>query len=888
MRRRALLDELRSLEIVGQAIPLCEDSGLAWRRRQCLAGTEVCWCVTRYGRRLTGKESKDEKGCETVRRKQENLALKAAALLREQKEREETCKSVSPGECPLPLNTSITTLTRCLCDSECEAGTKCCPGSITNPNYHACLPSLTKIMNEPISNEINPTISMVCGANEQYSACYSSCQPSCQDPSTPACPAPGCQQGCICLPGYIRRDSSPRSACVPRALCQAYDLTIRCADERRQYQTCGSACPISCATRNQPRCNERCVTGCFCKIPFILENADDPLHSRCILPSECPEIPTPAPEIVEQFVQRNPQMVGTFGNTNIQYPTTPRTTQSPPTLPTVSTTRSFGTTPHQKLPTLIPEQHCEHPLKNYQSCGSKCPASCDRPLSQAASLDCALSCEPGCFCRLPYVLADSKDPNSTCILPQLCPRKSIPPSTASLPATQSCPDPRKEWSQCGALHCSRSCTNPLGRCGAGQCFAGCVCRQPYVLLHPNDPTSRCVLPAECDRGCEDETKEFMTCGSSCPMGCDNRHPKNCAPCQTGCFCKNGLVFENSATWHTSKCIRIDECPAEEETTTEPTTTITVSTTPDTTLPPATTVIAQLAETRGHTFSSDSDLLALKPTVSQSECPATTFDVGGRGCNSDMDCPVEQRCCRPMIVSLGVNPQRCVCPDKHAVWSSCGTLCPEYCGQPSIPVCSGTCSAGCHCAPGFVRARNDVTAPCVPRESCLSSLGSTTTNRMRISPVAASMDEPMRFATIREITPHDPWMDDVIAVAILLTREGTQIGRFTFSQLTTTALRIHGEVYTLPLGRHAVVLHQFGDSSEGCSRVGAPFSKSLSPSLGDITETGKFDRIVDWPVADVVGRAVVIYSFSTSEWSLRTHFGEKPLACGTIGIAKVAR
>ncbi|CAI2354942.1 unnamed protein product [Caenorhabditis sp. 36 PRJEB53466] len=869
MRRRALLDELRTLEIVGQSLPVCEESGLAWKRRQCLAGTDVCWCVTSHGRRLSGKEVKDEKGCETVRRKQENLALKAAALLREQQEKKHTCATISSGECPVATNTSITHLTSCKCDSECAKGAKC----------------------------LTPTISMICGANEQYSACFSSCQPSCQDPTTPACPPPTCQPGCICMPGYIRRDSSPRSACVPRALCQAYDLTIRCADERRQYQTCGSACPISCETRNQPRCAERCVTGCFCKVPFILENTDDPLHSRCILASQCPEIPTPAPEIVEQFVQRNPQMLNSFGNLNLQYPTTPRTTQAPPTT---------STSQYPQRPTLIPsvsssEQRCEHPLKNYLSCGSKCPASCDRPLSQAASLECALSCEPGCFCRLPYVLADSTDPNSTCILPQLCPRKSVPPSTASEAAEQSCQDPRKEWSQCGALSCSRSCANPLGRCGVDQCFSGCVCREPYVLLHPNDPTSRCVLPAECDRGCEDPTKEFITCGSSCPMGCDNQHPKNCAPCQTGCFCKNGLVFKSSATWHTSKCVRIEECPMEEDKTDEAED-VTTSTTE---LPPAptlttttttvTTVIAQLHETqnRPSTLTGNLDLLAVKPPIAQSECPSTTFDVGGRGCNTDMDCPIEQRCCRPMIVSLGVNPQRCVCPDKHAVWSSCGTLCPEYCGQPSVPVCSGTCSAGCHCAPGFVKARNDVTAPCVPRESCSSTLGSlstSTTDRMRIPPVVASMDDPgsfTRFATIREITPQDPVMDDdVIAVAILITREGSHIGRFTFSQLTTTALRIHGEVYTLPAGRHAVVLHQFGDSSEGCSRVGAPFSKSLSPSLGDITESGKFDRIVDWPVADVVGRAVVIYSFSTADWGMRTHFGERPLACGTIGIARV--
>lgn len=178
------------------------------------------------------------------------------------------------------------------------------------------------------------------------------------------------------------------------------------------------------------------------------------------------------------------------------------------------------------------------------------------------------------------------------------------------------------------------------------------------------------------------------------------------------------------------------------------------------LPPVTTIIAQVLETRGHP-EQDFDLLSPKPVTS--ECPATTFDVGGRGCNSDMDCPIEQRCCRPMIVSLGVNPQRCVCPDKHAVWSSCGTLCPEYCGQPSVPVCSGTCSAGCHCAPGFVKARNDVTAPCVPRESCSSTLGTTTPTRPRISPVAASMDDPgVRFATIREIMPQDPYSEDVVS------------------------------------------------------------------------------------------------------------------------------
>ncbi|CAB3397645.1 unnamed protein product [Caenorhabditis bovis] len=858
-----MLDDLRGVEILGRAIPQCEDNGMAYRRRQCLAGTDVCWCVTSLGRRLSSKEYRNDKECETVRRKQENQALKAAAILRDVSRSEKGCTISYAGICPKHPTNQKLTIFPCSCDTECPIGRKCCPTGTT----HACLPVLT-FTQPPKSNQLSPTMSLVCGANEQFSACYSPCQPSCQDPTTPACPAPDCQAGCICLPGYIRRDGSPRSACVPRALCQAYDLTIRCADDRRQYQTCGSACPVSCENRNQPRCSERCVTGCFCKIPYILENGEDPLHSRCILPSDCPPSPTPPSEIGQQFLLRNPHLATNFP----QYATTPR----PPFLTTTQKTIIEEKT--ALTPTLIPNnEHCPDPLKNFLSCGSKCPASCDRPLSQSASLDCALSCVQGCFCRLPYVLLNSSDPNSSCILPQLCPKKSIPPSTALPSSEKSCQDPRKEWSECGAQQCARSCSNPIGRCSSGECSAGCVCREPYVILHPNDPTSRCVLPSECEKSCEDPAKEFVSCGSSCPMGCDNRHPKHCAPCQTGCFCRNGLVFENSSTWHTSKCVRLEDCPSEPESEIISTSTST-STTTTTTLS-ANSENEQKFEAAISKFrpdSSDNDLL-------QSQCPATTFDVGGRGCNSDIDCPVEQRCCRPLIVSLGVNPQRCVCPDKNAVWSSCGTLCPEYCGQPAVPVCSSTCSPGCHCAPGFIKSRNDVAAPCVPRETCSTIVAS------RLASISASEDEPnfMRMATIREITSQQPYNSDVIAVAILLSRDGTPIGRFTFTQLTLTTLKVHGEAFGLPPGKHAVVIHQFGDASEGCSRVGAPFTRSLdrTPSLGDISESGKFDHVVDWPVADVVGRALVIYPFSTAEWGIKTHLSQGYVACGTIGIAK---
>ncbi|CAI5451002.1 unnamed protein product [Caenorhabditis angaria] len=859
IRRRDFLDSLQSSsEIVGQPIPQCDETGQKYRKRQCFAATETCWCVDENGRRLSKKEAaQNEKQCETVRKKQENMAMEAAKILLETKKTANCLEEEKPGECPVLKDGYSNNRRPCECDSECPKQEKCCR-TVTN-KFNICLPAFNTS-----SLQMTPALSLVCGSNEQYSACYSACQPSCQDPSTPSCPMPNCQPGCVCLPGYIRRDGSPRSACVPRGLCQAYDLTIRCADDRRQYQTCGSACPISCETRNTPRCeSERCVTGCFCKIPYILENAGDPLHSRCILPSECPanidlNIP-PTMDIAQQYLARNP---AAFLKNMNSYPTSPS--------PLIST----------------PNNHCSDPLKNYLNCGSKCAASCDRPLSQAASLDCALSCVAGCFCRLPYVLLDSTNPNSTCILPQLCPRKSIPPSIVPT-QSQSCLDPRKEWSQCAAKQCARSCLNPVGRCSPDTCISGCICRPPYLLLHPNDSASRCVLPSECEKSCEDPTKEFISCGSSCPMGCDNRRPKNCAPCQTGCFCKNGWVFENSATWPTSKCIKLEECPAEtiEETTTIIETTViptTTTTSTTTTLPPITKSQEAFSKEENFGIAISKNLPDSSQIPSTSQCPETTFDVGGRGCNSDMDCPIEQRCCRPMIVSLGVNPQRCVCPDKHAVWSSCGTLCPEYCGQPSVPVCSSTCNAGCHCAPGFIRARNDVGAPCVPRDSCSLVLAT-----QKFS--ASFDDQPIRFATIREIRPHDPIIEDVIAVSFIHSRENQSLGKFTFSQITPNTIKIFGEINNLPRGnRYAVVMHRFGDASEKCSRVGPPFSKSSTPSFGDLDENGKLERIIDWPIGDVIGRALVIYPFSTSEWTSRAHFGEKPLGCGTIGIAKVAQ
>ncbi|CAD6189494.1 unnamed protein product [Caenorhabditis auriculariae] len=865
-RRRELLNELRNFEILGQAIPQCVEDGVLFRKRQCLAGTDVCWCVTKNGRRLSRREYRNERECETVRRRQENMALKAAALLKEEFSEEKnggkTCSIRHPGECP-NHTADLKSLPHCQCDSDCGVGKKCCRSTCMTTFSNT---STTKVQPESMTNttatprttnKLPTTLSLVCGANEQYSACYSPCQASCEDPTTMPCPSPGCSAGCICLPGFIRRDGSPRSACVPRGLCAAYDTTMRCADDRRQYQTCGSACPISCDTRNSPRCSEKCVSGCFCRIPFVLENGQDPLHSRCILPSECPIPKTPPPPLVARQpasfdcpdlnrlvsflgVRQSPRWLRPHGDVH-QYPGQKSADSHPGDEKSV-----LG--PLEKLPELRIGVSCGLQLKRLIFLVGMCT-----------------------FLRFRLLLPTSlrHDPQSECVLAQQCPRKSSKPTNISIASRESCSDPRKEWTSCGARQCARSCHNPLGRCPEGQCSPGCVCREPYVLQDSSDPTSRCVLPTECERKCDDPAKEYITCGSSCPMGCDNLHPKNCAPCQAGCFCRNGLVFLNSSNWQASNCVRLENCPP----TTVETTQVVTSTLPTVFTHTQLEMTSQPIE----------GLEIAKEKRRQDQCPPTTFDVGGRSCSTDTDCPVEQRCCRPMIVALGVSPQRCVCPDPKAVWSACGSVCPEYCGQPSVPVCSSTCSAGCHCAPGFVKSRNDLTAPCVPREQC-----------SRVSPSHDQPEAPDSSlngfrATIKEIPPENPFLEDTVAVAVLVARDSSVMGRFTFAEISSNTMKIRGEVFGLPSGGpHAVVLHQFGDTSDGCSRIGPPYSRSANrtPSMGDVTENGVFDRVVDWPVSDVVGRSVVIYRFSTSEWTEKAQ-GEKPLACGTIGLTKVA-
>ena len=134
-----------------------------------------------------------------------------------------------------------------------------------------------------------------------------------------------------------------------------------------------------------------------------------------------------------------------------------------------------------------PRSNCLDPMKEYRPCRSACQVTCDtrtRPVCPYAG-----RCNPGCQCKLPYILESSNDlENSKCVLPAKCPSNSEP-----------LPTPGKV-----------------------------VYRPPIFPFHAQENTDTSMftqfphgaLGFGIDRSkqmhCSDPLKNFLTCGSACP------------------------------------------------------------------------------------------------------------------------------------------------------------------------------------------------------------------------------------------------------------------------------------------------------------------------------------------------------------------------------------
>uniref|UniRef100_A0A0K0FFA0 Thyroglobulin type-1 domain-containing protein n=1 Tax=Strongyloides venezuelensis TaxID=75913 RepID=A0A0K0FFA0_STRVS len=798
-RRREVLREHATSDIYGVYIPQCSDDGLKYKPKQCKTATKDCWCVTPYGKQT---ETFDGRSRYSVLKCQ-NIEVIAPIIPQNVKEKQNNKDNVRRA-----------------------------PQRISS--YRAFVAE--------------------CGINEHYTPCQSPCQASCVNQEFRECPSGNdCIPGCHCLPGFLRLNDNPTSPCVPFEQClsialnsepsiigqvpKPYQLspfpTQRCSDPRKEFHVCGSSCPISCANRLQPKCQStRCIPGCYCKIPYVFENESDLQNSKCILPSECPLLN-----------DRQKSMIGLsplLGNTN----------------------------PLVENPSILMQskninEQCSDPLKNFQSCGTYCPVGCNN-----LNPHCPNQCVPGCFCRAPYILKDSNNQNSECILPGECQNlpiirngqgirvlpssmiknsqdnyqfstiNNLPnPSLSLLLCSQ---DPKRMWTSCGgSLLCSASCRNPGGEaCDNKHCVPGCTCRPPYVLLDHTDPQSQCVVRDLCpsflspqqpfsatdddsllreknlNSRCSDPLKEYRNCVSSCPLGCNNLSPKQCAPCVSGCFCKNGYIFEDALNWQISRCVTMDSCPS----------------------------------IRAH-------------------------------------------------IRLTEN----TCSDPFAEYTACGSQCPEYCGQPSKPVCSSICIPSCQCKPGYVRAQNYHSAPCVAVTAC-NSLNSFLANEDKDVNQTTTTISPTT-TTILTITKSTPFITtpsafaDLGIVKVLMSSET----KSTLHMVTFMTSKISPLNYKLILA-----IHKYGDISSSCTRVGEILSIKDQPLiLGTLsTDEGIVEKVIKWKtnidVLSLVGRAIALHNI-TVEGSPKTKDRDVipssdmtfdleeinkniPVVCGVIGLS----
>uniref|UniRef100_A0A915EDY6 Thyroglobulin type-1 domain-containing protein n=1 Tax=Ditylenchus dipsaci TaxID=166011 RepID=A0A915EDY6_9BILA len=618
-----------------------------------------------------------------------------------------------------------------------------------------------------------------------------------------------------------------------------------CADPLREYKPCGSSCPISCATRTRPKCaNDECQRGCFCRLPYVILDMHNPFTSRCVLPAECPMLPF--------TTDLNTWHGGFFPGL-----TTPQQHNQD--------TRSL------MLPKNSLQDKCSDPLKNFQSCGSACPSAC----GQLRTPDCPVQCVAGCFCRAPYVLKEASDPNSGCILPQHCPE---------FREDSDCNEPNQIWSACVSKKCPRSCEEWLPFCQPDDCRPGCECRLPYVSLKKGEVGRNCVLPEQCSARagittsttattttdietdekdkCQEPNKEYRSCASSCPLGCDNLELQLCTPCVAGCFCKNGYVFENSSNWRNSACVPISSCVSSSSN--------------------AKRELLKTEQVQDSFFNSP-----IQPTNSvKSGCPRKPADINGRSCDTDFECGFQQKCCASAPEKLNSSllaVSKCTCLDSNTVWMECGSVCPATCQDTHQPNCPKICRPGCFCIQGYIKQSTENSAICVPSYQCPIFNNSTSTEstinsakaeesrwsqngRLLIRPDRRkSKNENKRIRITGELSSVSDWSD------------GGSLAIYQFSDTTINGCNNVG---------HPLQLNVLDEDENGFVVTTATNALDIAalPSFRTPVETSsiRVDKVLQWPdmimqgTNPLIGHSVVLKSQARES-------EEKIIACAVLGI-----
>ncbi|CAF1451396.1 unnamed protein product, partial [Rotaria sordida] len=474
--------------------------------------------------------------CYPQKRKPCTLQCVSGCFCKKDLYRTDDGKCVKPEECCQDENEEYTNCgTPCpeICNSKPGICTrKCVRGCFCKPNYARKDSSTNSpcILKNRCPKDTTP---LNCNENEEYTHCGTACPETCN--YKPEMCTEQCVQGCFCKPNYIRKDNSTNSPCILKDQCPKDTTPLNC-NENEEYTNCGTACPETCNYKPET-CTKQCVQGCFCKLNYVRK--DNSTNSPCILKDQCPTDTTPlncneneeyincgtaCPETcnykpeacTKQCVQ------GCFCKLN--YVRKDNSTDSPCIL-------------KDQCPTETTPLNCNE-NEEYTHCGTACPETCNyKPEG------CTKQCVEGCFCKPNYVRKDNST-NSPCILKDQCPTDTTPLNCSKNevynPCGSSCPS-----------SCKDLCYPQKHKLCSLQCVSGCFCKEGLYRTEGG----KCVVPKEC---CQDESEEYMSCGTAYPETCDYKSEICTDECVQGCFCKPNYVRKDNST--NSPCILKDQCP----------------------------------------------------------------------------------------------------------------------------------------------------------------------------------------------------------------------------------------------------------------------------------------------------------------------------------------
>ena len=169
-----------------------------------------------------------------------------------------------------------------------------------------------------------------------------------------------------------------------------------CGDNE-EYNQCGSACPAKCGDSPSQICIQQCVAGCFCKKGFILNEE----NGKCIPENGCPC------GVNEVYNQCGTACRAKCGD-------------DPESICNLQCVEGCfckdGYILDKENGNCIPKNECPTcgDNKEYNICGTACPAKC----GDSETSICTSQCVEGCFCKEGYIL-DVKDGN--CIPENECP-----------------------------------------------------------------------------------------------------------------------------------------------------------------------------------------------------------------------------------------------------------------------------------------------------------------------------------------------------------------------------------------------------------------------------------------------------------------------------------